>query len=191
MELLLHFRLPHLRLDLFQHLRLDLFQSVQLVGSVKPWLLLMLPRPRFLRIVQLNERDDVRLRLGLEVSSKAAVGRDSLVLRGLSVLLSFLGEVQLVIFDPPPFCYSGLAIQARQARRRFCVSTCPRRPTYSSYVCSWALRGCYACGAYDVLKCSATYTTHTHRSLVSPCVKTLAPCQHPEGSIGPPVPCWS
>ena len=133
MELLLHFRLPHLRLDLFQHLRLDLFQSVQLVGSVKPWLLLMLPRPRFLRIVQLNERDDVRLRLGLEVSSKAAVGRDSLVLRGLSVLLSFLGEVRLVSLDPS-FCYSGLAIQARQARRRFCVSTCPHRSTYSLHV---------------------------------------------------------
>ena len=80
---------------------------------MKTWLLGLLPR---LQSVQLDEQDDVRLRLGLEVSSKA-VGRGSLVLRGLSVLLSFLEEVRLVLLDPP-FCYSGLAIRARQARRR-------------------------------------------------------------------------
>ena len=101
--LLLHLRLPHLRLDLLRHLRLALVQPVQLVVSMKTWLLRLLPR---LQSVQLDERVDVRLRLGLEVSSKA-VGRDSLVLRGLSVLCSFLEEVRLV-FDPP-FCYSGVA----------------------------------------------------------------------------------
>ena len=68
----------------------------------------------------------VRLRLGLEVSSKPAVGRGFLVLRGLSVLLSFPEKIRLVFLDPP-FCYSGLAIQARQARRRLRVSTCPHR----------------------------------------------------------------
>ena len=63
---------------------------MQLVSPVEPRLLL-LQRPRFPRIAQLNERDDDRLRLGLELSSKSADGRDYyLILRGL-VGLSFLG----------------------------------------------------------------------------------------------------
>ena len=72
---------------------------MQLVSPVAPWLLL-LQRPRFLWFVQLNERDDVLLRLGLELSSKSADGRDYFVLRGL-VGLSFLGKVRLVLVDPP------------------------------------------------------------------------------------------
>ena len=55
----------------------------------------------------IDERDDARLRLEASLVSLKAAGRGSLVLRGLSVLCSFLEEVQLV-FDPP-FCYSGLA----------------------------------------------------------------------------------
>ena len=39
---------------------------------------------------------------------------------------------------------------------------------YRSCACSWALRGCSAFGAYGVLKCSATHTTHIiHRYLLS------------------------
>ena len=78
----LHFRLPHFHLEQVR--------AVQLVCPVEPWLLL-LQWSRFVRIAQLNERGDVPLRLGLELSSKLAVGRDSLVLRGLIELLSFLG----------------------------------------------------------------------------------------------------
>ena len=61
------------------------------VGSLKTWLLGLLP---WLQNVQLDERDDVRLRLeASQVSSKAA-GRGSLSFRGLSVLLSLLEEVR-------------------------------------------------------------------------------------------------
>ena len=94
-----HLRLPHLRLEL--HLLLELVPAVNLVVGYLPqtWL------PE-LQSVLIDERDDARLRLEASLVSLKAVGRDSLVLRGLSVLCSFLEEVRLV-FDPP-FCYSGL-----------------------------------------------------------------------------------
>ena len=43
----------------------------------------------------------------LEAVSLEAVGRDSLIPRGLSVLYLFPEEVGLVL--KPPYCYSGLA----------------------------------------------------------------------------------
>ena len=59
---MLHLRLPHLRLELVLNLLLEPVQSVQLVvRSLKTWLLGLLP---WLQNVQLDERDDVRLRLG-------------------------------------------------------------------------------------------------------------------------------
>ena len=82
----LHLSLPQLHLSLPQ-LHLLQVRAVRLVVyPVEPWLLL-LQWSRFVRIAQLNERGDVPLRLGLELSSKLAVGRDSLVLRGLIELL--------------------------------------------------------------------------------------------------------
>ena len=98
--LVVHLRLPHLRLEL--HLLLEPVQSVQLVvGS------LLQTRLLGLQSVLIDERDDARVRLEASLVSLKAAGRDSLVLRGLSVLCSFLEEVRL-LFDPP-FCYSGLA----------------------------------------------------------------------------------
>ena len=97
---LLNLRLPHLRLAL--HLRLDPFPAVPLVvGSHLLQSFLF-----YLQSVLLDERGVVHLQLEASLLSLEAVGRDSLILRGLSVLCSFPEEVGLVF---PPFCYSGLA----------------------------------------------------------------------------------
>ena len=98
--LVLDLRLPHLRLAL--HLRLDLIPAVHLVAGSH----LLQPCLLELQSVLTDERGVVRLRLEVGLVSLKAVGRDSLVLRGLSVLCSFLEEAGLVF---PPFCYSGLA----------------------------------------------------------------------------------
>ena len=60
-----------------------------------------------LQCVLIDERGGVHQQLEASLVSLKAVGRDSLVLRSLPVLCSFLEEVRLV-FDPP-FCYSGVA----------------------------------------------------------------------------------
>ena len=60
----------------------------------------------YLQSVLLDERGVVHLQLEASLLSLEAAGRDSLILRGLSVLCSFPEEVGLVF---PPFCYSGLA----------------------------------------------------------------------------------
>ena len=90
----LDLRLPHLRLAL--HLRPDLVPAVHLVvGShlLQPCLL-------ELQSALIDERGVIRLRLEVGLVSLKAVGRDSLILRGLSVLCSIPEEVGLVF---PPF----------------------------------------------------------------------------------------
>ena len=67
---------------------------------------LLQPFLLYLQSVLLDERGVVRCVLEVGLVSLEAVGRDSLILRGLSVLCSFPEEVGLVF---PPFCYSGLA----------------------------------------------------------------------------------
>ena len=132
--LVLDLPLPlHLLLVMAAHLL-----AVVVAVPMVPVLLQPLP---YLLSVLLDERGVVRLRLEVGSMSVEAVGWDYLIPRGLSVLCPFPEEAGLVY---PPFCYSGLAILARQARRRYlrCVSTCPHRSTYSSCVLSWALRGC-------------------------------------------------
>ena len=56
--------------------------------------------------VLLDERGAVRCDLEVHLVSLKAVGWDSLISRGLTVLCSFPEEVGLVY---PPYCYSGLA----------------------------------------------------------------------------------
>ena len=135
-------------LDLPLPLHLLLVMAAHLLAVVVavPMVPVLLQPLLYLLSALLDERGVVQSRLEVGLLSEEAVGRDYLIPRGLSVLCPFPEEVGLVY---PPFCYSGLAIVARQARRRYlrcvsCVSTCPHRSTYSSCARSWALRGCYA-----------------------------------------------
>ena len=106
--LVLDLPLPlHLLLVMAAHLL-----AVVVAVPMVPVLLQPLP---YLLSVLLDERGVVRLRLEVGSMSVEAVGRDYLIPRGLSVLCPFPEEVGLVY---PPSCYSGLAILARQARRR-------------------------------------------------------------------------
>jgi hypothetical protein len=57
--------------------------------------------------VLIDERGGVRQQLEASLVRLKAVGRDSLIPRGLSVLCPFPEEVGLVL--DPPYCYSGLA----------------------------------------------------------------------------------
>ena len=90
----LDLRLPHLRLAL--HLRLDLIPAVHLVAGSH----LLQPCLLELQSALIDERGVIRLRLEVGLVSLKAVGRDSLILRGLSVLCSIPEEVGLVF---PPF----------------------------------------------------------------------------------------
>ena len=89
-----------LQLRLALHLRPDLVVHL-VVGPhlLRPFLL-------YWQSVLLDERSVVRSRLEVGLVSLEAVGRDSPILRGLSVRCSFPEKVGLVY---PPFCYSGLA----------------------------------------------------------------------------------
>ena len=95
LQLLLHLHLVlHLRLAAV-HLRLV---AVVVPHLLQPFLL-------YWQSVTLDERGVVRYELEVSLASLKTDGRDSLILRGLTVLCSFPEEVGLVY---PPFCYSGL-----------------------------------------------------------------------------------
>ena len=136
----LHLSLPQLHLSL-PHLHLLQVRAVRLVVyPVAPWLLLLLQWPRFLRIAQLDERGDVRLRPGLEVSSKSAVGRDSLgPPRSVRAPLLPRGGSTGVLGSAVLLQRTGYSSQTSEAtilRLDQLVSTCPHRSTYSSCSCS-------------------------------------------------------
>ena len=97
----------------------------------------------------------------LEAVSLEAVGRDSLIPRGLSVLYLFPEEVGLVL--KPPYCYSGLATLPDErdddsASRQ--VHTDPRIAAVSD---SGHLGAAKLFGPTVCLKCTATHSTPAHR----------------------------
>ena len=89
----LDLRLLHLRLAV--HLRPVVVHLVQWVPHLLPPVLL------YWQSATLDERGVVRCELEVSLVSLKAVGRDSLIPRGLTVLCTFPEEVGLVLFDPP------------------------------------------------------------------------------------------
>ena len=89
----------------------------------------------------------------------------------------------------PSSCDNGLAILARQARRRCSSRRVHTDPRIAAVSASGHLGAAKLFGPTVCLKCTATHSTPAHRCfVVSLVVKTGGPCPTPPGALGPPVP---